>query len=72
MVKEATNTKYRKEVMEELKTKTSLRYLSIQEHPLDEPHQVYRTIGSSPHDVEKAANQSKATYRLLHTPGTKT
>ena len=59
IVKEATNTKYRKEVMEELKTKTSLRYLSIQEHPLDEPHQVYRTLGSSPHDVEKAAIKAR-------------
>ena len=59
MVREATNTKYRKEVMEEMKTKSSLRYLSIQEHPLDEPHQIYRTIGSSPHEVEKAAIKTR-------------
>ena len=59
MVREATNKKYRREILEEKETKNSLRYLAIQELPLDEPHQIYETVGSSPHEVEKAAIKAR-------------
>ena len=67
MVKEATNTTYRKEIMEDIKNKSSLKFLEIQQHPLDDPHLIYRYVGSNPHEVEKAAIKARlltGTYTL--------
>ena len=67
MVKEATNNKYRKEISEELTNKSSLRYLALQEHPLDEPHPLYKHLGPDPHEIEKAAIKARlltGTYTL--------
>ena len=38
MVKDATNAIYRKEITEDIKNKSSFRFLVIQENQLDEPH----------------------------------
>ena len=67
MLKEVTNTTYRKEVIEEMKNKTSLRYMAVQKNPLDEPHPLYKHTGSNPHDIEKAAIKARiltGTYTL--------
>ena len=67
MVREATNTTYRKKIMEEQKSKNSLRYLMLQKHPLDEPHPIYRYTGSNPHEINKAAIKARiltGTYTL--------
>ena len=67
MVKEATNNTYRKDVTEEMKNKTSLRYMAVQKHPLDEPHPLYKHTGSNPHEIEKAAIKARiltGTYTL--------
>ena len=55
MVKKATNDSYRKEIGEEIKNKTSLKHLALQENPLDEPHPIYKHTGSDPYEIEKAA-----------------
>ena len=55
MAKKATNDTYRKEISEEIKNKTSLKHLALQENPLDEPHPIYNHIGSDPDEIEKAA-----------------
>ena len=67
MVKKATNTSYRKEVSEELKNTTSLKYLALQENPLDEPHSLYKYTGSDPYEIEKASIKARlltGTYTL--------
>ena len=67
MVKEATNNTYRKDVTEEMKNKTSLRYMAVQKHPLDEPHPLYKHTGSNPHEIGKAAIKARiltGTYTL--------
>ena len=67
MVKEATNKRYYQEMTEEIKSKTSLRFLEIQQNPLDEPHRIYKYVGTNPHDVEKAAIKARlltGTYTL--------
>ena len=67
MVREATNTTYRNNLMEEQKSKTSLRYLTLQQHPMDEPHPIYKYTGSDPHEIEKAAIKARiltGTYTL--------
>ena len=67
MVKKATNISYRMEVFEELKNKTSLKYLALQENPLDEPHPLYKYTGSDPYEIEKAAIKARlltGTYTL--------
>ena len=55
MVKKATNDSYRKEISEEIKNKTSLKHLALQENPLDEPHPIYKHTGSDPYEIERAA-----------------
>ena len=67
MVKEATNKWYQDEVTEDIKNKSSLRFLTIQQNPLDEPHQIYKHLGSNPHEVDKAAIKARlltGTYTL--------
>ena len=67
MIKDATNKFYRKNILEEMESKTTLKYLAIQENPLDEPHPIYKYIGPDPHDVEKAAIKARlltGTYTL--------
>ena len=67
MMKKATNISYRKEVSEELNNKTSLKYLALQENPLDEPHPLYKYTGSNPYEIEKAAIKTRlltGTYTL--------
>ena len=67
MVKDATNAIYRNEITEDIKNKSSLRFLVIQENPLDEPHLIYKYVGSNPHEVEKAAIKARlltGTYTL--------
>ena len=67
MVNEATNKWYQDEVTEDIKNKSSLRFLTIQQNPLDEPHQIYKHLGSNPHEVDKAAIKARlltGTYTL--------
>ncbi|KAK3088117.1 hypothetical protein FSP39_014918 [Pinctada imbricata] len=67
MVKEATNKYYKNNITEELKRKSTLKHLSVQENPLDEPHAIYKYVGSNPHEAEKAAIKPRlltGTYTL--------
>ncbi|KAK3091906.1 hypothetical protein FSP39_023590 [Pinctada imbricata] len=67
MVKEATNKYYKNNITEELKRKSTLKHLSVQENPLDEPHAIYKYVGSNPHEAEKAAIKARlltGTYTL--------
>ena len=59
MVKDATNATYRNEITEDIKNKSSFRFLVIQGNPLDEPHLIYKYVGSNPHEVEKAAIKAR-------------
>ena len=69
MVKEATNNTYRKDVIEVMKNKTSLRYMAVQKHPLDEPHPLYKHTGSNPHEIEKSCHESQDSNRNVHLAG---
>ncbi|KAK3101457.1 hypothetical protein FSP39_003722 [Pinctada imbricata] len=54
MIKEATNNIYTAKITEEIKTKSTLKYLGIQKQPLDNPHPIYKFTGPNPFEVLKA------------------
>ncbi|KAK3092357.1 hypothetical protein FSP39_001859 [Pinctada imbricata] len=68
MIKEATNNIYTAKITEEIKTKSTMKYLGIQKQPLDNPHPIYKFTGPNPFEYIAQLSEEICIIQIIDIP----